>query len=51
MIKNFFFLKSYRFWENMEDYGTVRQATDDDIIRACVLYSVKLKLQTHTQNT
>jgi uncharacterized protein (UPF0305 family) len=28
-----FFRKSYRLWDNVEKYGTARQATDDNIIR------------------
>jgi hypothetical protein len=28
-----FFLKSCRLWDNMERYGTARQATDDNITR------------------
>ena len=30
---NFFFEKSYSLWDNVEKYGTARQATDDNIIR------------------
>jgi hypothetical protein len=29
----FFFQKSFRLWDNVEQYGTARQATDDNIIR------------------
>jgi len=35
-----FFRKSYRLWENVEEYGTARQATDDNIICVRVLHSV-----------
>jgi hypothetical protein len=28
-----FFRKSCRLWDNVEKYGTARQATDDNIIR------------------
>jgi hypothetical protein len=30
---NNIFRKSYRLWDNVEIYGTTRQATDDNIIR------------------
>jgi hypothetical protein len=33
MFNNFFFRKSCRLWENVEKYGTAKQATDDNIIR------------------
>jgi hypothetical protein len=33
MFNNFLFRKSCRLWENVEKYGTARQATDDNIIR------------------
>jgi hypothetical protein len=32
-IQEFFFIKSHPFLDNIEDYGTARQATDDNIIR------------------
>jgi hypothetical protein len=32
-ITFFFFQKSCRLWDNVEKYGTTRQATDDNIIR------------------
>jgi hypothetical protein len=33
MFSNFFSRKSCRLWDNVEKYGTARQATDDNIIR------------------
>jgi hypothetical protein len=32
-VFNKFFRKSFGLWDNMEKYGTARQATDDNIIR------------------
>jgi hypothetical protein len=44
--------KSYRLWDNVEKYGTARQATDANIIRrmrfACWIPEVRI--QTHTHN-
>jgi hypothetical protein len=33
LFHNFFSRKSYRLWDDVEKYGTARQATDDDIIQ------------------
>jgi hypothetical protein len=33
MFNNFFFRKSFRLWDNVEEYCIARQATDDNIIR------------------
>jgi hypothetical protein len=33
MLNNFFPRKSYLFWDNIEEYGRVGQATDDNITR------------------
>ena len=33
-VIKFFFRKSCRLWDNVEKYGTARQATDDDISQA-----------------
>jgi hypothetical protein len=47
----FFFRKSCRLWDNVEKYGTARQATDDNIIRrmrfACWITKAT---DTHTAN-
>ena len=44
MFNNCFFRKSCNLWDNVEKYGTVRQATDDSIIRrmcfACCINKV-----------
>jgi len=32
-IFNNLFWKSYRFWDNVEEYGTAREATDVNIMR------------------
>jgi hypothetical protein len=38
-ITLFFFRKSWRLWENVEKYGTARQATADNMAHAhCMLY-------------
>jgi hypothetical protein len=42
------FRKSSRLWDNVEKYGTARQATDDNIILS--MRSACWMTQTHTQN-
>ena len=42
----FFFQKIVVFLDNMENYGKVRLAKDDNII----WITIALRLQTHTQN-
>jgi hypothetical protein len=41
--------KSYRLWDNVEKYGTARQATDDNIIRrmrfACLITKARIQTQ------
>jgi hypothetical protein len=47
---NNFFRKSCRLWDNVEKYGTARQATDDNIIRRmrCVCWITKAT-DTHSE--
>jgi hypothetical protein len=33
MFNKFFFRKSCRLWDNVENYGTARQATADNVTR------------------
>jgi hypothetical protein len=38
MFSSFFLRKSYRLWDNVQKYGTARQATDDNMAHAyCML--------------
>ena len=47
-FKNLFFQKSYRFLDNVEKYGQVRQGTDDRWHMHIVWFDNRL--QAHTQN-
>jgi hypothetical protein len=49
-LKNFFPRKSCRLWDNMEKYGTARQATDDNIIlRMRFAWWITKATDTHSQ--
>ena len=49
MFYNFFPLKSCRLWDNVEMYGTARQATNDNAIK-CMRFSCWIPKATDTHS-
>jgi len=46
---SFFFRKSCRLWDNVEKYGTDREATDDIMRRICAACWITKVIDRHTQ--
>jgi hypothetical protein len=44
----FYYRKSYHLWDNVEEHGTARQATDDNVIRRVRVACWVTKANTHT---
>jgi len=50
VFSNFFFWTSCRLWDNVEDYGTARQATDGNVMwHMCFAFSITKASATHSE--